>query len=178
MIKPLASNMGADALRAATGRDHDGWREVLRAAGALDWDHARIARHLVDAHGVDGWWAQSITVDFEQACQGRLPGQRADGTFAVSKTMTIPGERLIALDAVVQLVVGRHGEPHGQNLAASQPVMRWRLPDGTRLQAAAQQPNKSGTPIGLTWERLADPEALARAQAELVEMLEAARSAQ
>ena len=74
----------------------------------------------------------------------------ADGTFAVSKTMTIPGERLIALDAVVQLVVGGHGEPHGQNLAASQPVVRWRLPDGTRLQAAAQQPNKSGTPIGLT----------------------------
>ena len=47
-----------------------------------------------------------------------------------------------------------------------------------KAQAAAQQPNKSGTPIGLTWERLADPEALARAQAELVEMLEAARSAQ
>lgn len=40
---------------------------MLDAAGARDWPHKQIAEHLVAAHGVDGWWAQSITVGYEQA---------------------------------------------------------------------------------------------------------------
>lgn len=156
MAKPLEQNMGADAMRAATGRDHEQWRDRLKDAGALEWDHARIARHLVDAEGVDPWWAQGITVDFEQACKGRLPGQRADGTFSVSRTRTLPGERLDALAALAEVVTARFGEPHGQNLQASQPNVRWRPADGTRLAAAAGAPNKSGTPVNLTWEKLPD----------------------
>lgn len=103
--------MGADALRAATGRDHEGWRTVLAEAGALDWSHAETARWLVDTQGVSGWWAQGITVDFEQARKGRLPGQKSDGTFATSVTRTIPGERLEALAAVKESVQAVHERP-------------------------------------------------------------------
>lgn len=156
MPKPLEQNMGADAMRAATGRTHVEWRALLTDAGALAWTHAQTARHLTDALGVDPWWAQGITVDFEQACKGRLPGQRADGTFAVSRTVTVPGDRLDALARVESVVTDAHDVPHGRNLAASMPVVRWRLADGTRLQAAAQPPNKSGTPVNLTWEKLPD----------------------
>ncbi|CAG7845099.1 hypothetical protein USB125703_01356 [Pseudoclavibacter triregionum] len=175
MVKPLEQNMGADALWAATGRDHEAWRELLDAAGARDWTHAATARYLVEQHGVSGWWAQGITVDYEQARKGRLPGQQADGTFAVSLTRTIAGERLEALAAVERVVAVAHGEPHGRNLGASMPVVRWRLDDGRRLAAAAQPPNKSGTPVNLTMEQLPTAESVEPVKAELLALLAAAQ---
>lgn len=163
--------MGAQALQAATGRDHAGWRTLLTDAGALEWSHAQTARWLVEIQGVDGWWAQGITVDFEQACKGRLPGQKGDGTFSASATRTIPLPRLEALSAVAALVTERFGERYAENLAASMPVIRWRLLDGTRLAAAAQPEARSGTPVNLTLDKLASPEALAAAKADLVDLL-------
>lgn len=175
MARSLEQNMGPEALRNATGRDHVEWRQLLTDAGALDWDHATIAKHLVEAHGVDGWWAQGIKVDFEQACKGRLPGQRADGTFSAQKTATVPGEPLDALALVANAVSGRHGEPHGQSLGAKMPNVRWRLSDGTRLAASVQGRNKGGIPVNLTWEKLPTAEAALLAKAELEEILEEAR---
>lgn len=176
MVRRLEDTTGREAMRAATGRDHEGWRELLAAAGAMDWSHAQTARWLVEEHGVDGWWAQGITVDFEQARKGRLPGQQRKGTFTASATRTIPGERLAALASVKESVQAVHGEPSGMNLAASMPVVRWRLADGTRLAAAAGAERSTGTPVTLTHERLASSELVAPAKAHLVELLEGARS--
>lgn len=176
MVDRIEKNMGAEALRAATGRTHAEWREVLEAAGALEWSHKQTAQWLVREQGVDGWWAQGITVDFEQDRKGRLPGQQADGTFAVSKTRTIAGERLEALAAVRAAVEARHGAAHGENLAASQRVVRWRLADGRRLAAAAQQPNRSGTPVTLTIEKLPDAAAMDAAKAEIAALFAATAS--
>ncbi|MFA4841635.1 MAG: DUF4287 domain-containing protein [Agrococcus sp.] len=167
MVDRIDRNMGPEAMRAATGRTHDEWRDLLEAAGALDWTHRQIADWLVTEHGVEPWWSQGITVDFEQDRKGRLPGQQADGTFSVSRTRTVPGERLAALAAVRAETQRRFGPPHGGNLAAAQPVVRWRLGDGTRLAAAAQQPNRTGTPINLTIERLPDASAMRAAKAEI-----------
>ncbi|MDO5504580.1 MAG: hypothetical protein Q4G67_15560, partial [Actinomycetia bacterium] len=144
MVRRLEDNMGAEAMRAATGRDHEGWRDLLTEAGAMGWTHAQTARWLVEEQGVDGWWAQGITVDFEQARKGRLPGQKSDGTFATSATRTIPGERLEALASVKESVQAVHGEPSGMNLAASMPNVRWKLTDGSRLAAAAGDERASG----------------------------------
>ncbi|HET8866766.1 MAG TPA: hypothetical protein VFM87_00415 [Agrococcus sp.] len=176
MVERIEKNMGSEALRAATGRTHEQWRELLAGAGALEWPHKQIAEWLVREHGVDGWWAQGITVDFEQDRKGRLPGQQADGTFSVSTTRTIAtggglDARLAALEAVRAEIEARHGAPHGENLTASQPVVRWRLADGRRLAAAAQLPNKSGTPVNLTIEKLADASAMEAAKAEIEEIL-------
>jgi hypothetical protein len=167
MVERIERNMGSEAMRAATGRGHEEWRDLLEAAGAKEWSHRAIADWLVAEHGVEPWWSQGITVDFEQARKGRLPGQQADGTFAVSTTRTVPGERLEALATVRTAIEARHGAPHGENLAAAQPVVRWRLADGTRLAAAAQHPNRSGTPINLTIEKLADAAAMEAAKAEI-----------
>lgn len=82
----------------ATGRDWDEWCDLIDAwPGHLD-GHTAIARHLQDDHGIDGWWAQCITVGYERITGLRLPHQMADGTFSVSKTMTISldAERLRA----------------------------------------------------------------------------------
>lgn len=173
MVERIERSMGTEAMRAATGRGHEEWRELLAGAGALAWTHAQTAAWLVREQGVDPWWAQGITVDFEQARKGRLPGQQADGTFVVSKARTVPGERLEALAAVRAVVEARHGAAHGENLAAAQPVARWRLADGRRLAIAAQPPNTSGTPIGITLEKLPSADALETAKREIVAIFEA-----
>lgn len=173
MVDRIDRNMGAAAMRAATGRDHDAWRALLEAAGALEWSHRQTADWLVAEHGVDPWWAQGITVDFEQDRKGRLPGQQADGTFSVTRTRTVPGERLAALAAVRAAIEERYGPAHGENLAAAQPVVRWRLGDGTRLAAAAQQPNATGTPVSLTVQKLADASAMETARAEIAAIFDA-----
>lgn len=175
MARRLEENMGPEAMRAATGRTHEQWRELLTGAGALGWPHAEIARHLVEVHGLDGWWAQGVAVDYEQACKGRLPGERADGTFTTQKTATVAGEPLDALALVTGLVISRHGEPAGGNLDARTPSVRWRLPDGTRLTATALERNRSGVPVNLTWERLPSNAAADHVRQELEEIFDEAR---
>lgn len=89
--RPWASDpgMGDDALRAATGRGWDDWCDVVEAWPGHDAGHAAIAAHLHAAHGLDHWWAQGVTVGYELITGRRLPYQRADGTFAASRSRTV-----------------------------------------------------------------------------------------
>ncbi len=79
-------------LHEATGRTRDEWFEILDDAGARSWDHTRIARWLGGKHDVDGWWAQSVTIGYEQSRGLREAGQQRDGSFeaSVSKTIRYP----------------------------------------------------------------------------------------
>jgi len=84
------------AIRGSTGRDWSEWFATLDAWEGHQRDHRDIAAWLGREHGVDSWWAQGITVAYEQARGKRAPGQRADGTFAASasKTVAVSVERL------------------------------------------------------------------------------------
>jgi hypothetical protein len=44
----------------------------------------------MDEHGLDKWWAQTITVGYEQAWGLREPGQNPDGSH-VSASKTVSG---------------------------------------------------------------------------------------
>lgn len=89
--------MSDDKVVAATGRTWQEWFALLDAAGAVDLAHPEIARRLVTEHGVDGWWAQSVTVAYEQARGRRRKHEGPDG-FAISKSKTVaaPLARLYA----------------------------------------------------------------------------------
>lgn len=78
-----------ESVEKATGASREHWFGLLDAQGATGWPHKAIAAHLVDQHGVDGWWAQGVTVAYEQARGLRMPGQRADGTFEASVTKQV-----------------------------------------------------------------------------------------
>jgi hypothetical protein len=45
-----------------TGKSWDEWFSLLDAWDAASRPHAQIAGWLRTEHGVDGWWAQSVTV--------------------------------------------------------------------------------------------------------------------
>jgi hypothetical protein len=85
-----------DVVRRNTGRELDEWFALLDRWDAADRPHPEIARWLATEHAVPGWWAQGITVAYEQARGLRAPGQRRDGNFSVSasKTVAVPVERL------------------------------------------------------------------------------------
>jgi hypothetical protein len=85
-----------EALMKATGHGWEHWLGIVDAFGGADRQHREIARYLVEEHGVDGWWSQSITVGFERARGLRAKHERPGQGFYVSSTATInvPLERL------------------------------------------------------------------------------------
>ncbi|MFM9877222.1 MAG: hypothetical protein ACKVOG_05145 [Rhodoglobus sp.] len=109
----IAAPMQAtEAIVANTGRDWDDWVSRIDAGPGRDAGHTAIATWLRDDQGVDGWWAQAVTVGFERITGLRLPGQMPDGTFTVSRTRILPPDaadlRTLILDdtARAELVPG------------------------------------------------------------------------
>lgn len=174
MPKSIREQASSKALHEATGKTHDEWNEVLVAAGAKEWQHKKIAEHLVHEHGVDGWWAQGITVDFEQRIKGRMPGQRADGTFETAVRRTIPGGHVAALEQVAAAVAEKYGEPTAKSMTLRTPTIRFASGD-VRVLVDAQPPKPAGTSVGITVAKLASADDLAEAKSWATEVLETCR---
>ncbi|MEU4643658.1 hypothetical protein [Micromonospora sp. NPDC023814] len=83
-------------LRERTGRGWDEWFVLLDAWDATGRTHTEIARWLVTTHEVPGWWAQTLTVGYEQTRGLRAPGQRRGGGFSAtgSRTVAVPVRQL------------------------------------------------------------------------------------
>jgi hypothetical protein len=87
--------------REKTGHGLDHWFEVLDGFGAVEKGHTAAARHLHDDLGVDGWYAQGITVAYERARNVRAVNQRCDGQFEVSASKTMAGNTAAIVKALV-----------------------------------------------------------------------------
>lgn len=85
--------MSDASIRKGTGRSWDDWFRVLDAWGANSHTHTEIARHVRDDLGVDGWWAQSVTVGYEWA-RGMRARNETPGGFQVSVSRTIDAEAI------------------------------------------------------------------------------------
>jgi Domain of unknown function (DUF4287) len=85
-----------EKVEAATGHVWRDWFDLLDDWGAVDREHKEIAAWLMAEHGVPGWWAQGVTVEYEKARGLRPIGGDRDGTYNVSasKTIGVPVERL------------------------------------------------------------------------------------
>ena len=81
--------MSNDAVREKTGKTWPEWRATLDAWGAADKPHDEIARHVHEELGIDGWWAQSVTVGYERMIGRREVGQKHDGSYAASASKTV-----------------------------------------------------------------------------------------
>lgn len=96
MTKP----MNTASIEKATNKSWDQWVSELDESGARDLSHTELARKLYDQLDGSlenhGWWAQGITVAYEQHIGKRVPGQQANGLFelAVSKTVDLPPTEL------------------------------------------------------------------------------------
>lgn len=90
-VRRSTEALGDDAVAAATGQPRATWFALLDAQDATSWTHQDIAVWLAREQGVDGWWAQSLTVAYEQERGMRAPGQRSDGTYEVSPSRSVAG---------------------------------------------------------------------------------------
>ncbi len=75
-----------------TGHGLDHWFEALDRFGAVEKGHTAAARYLHEAHHVDGWYAQGITVAYERARGVRALNQRYDGEYEVSVSKVVAAD--------------------------------------------------------------------------------------
>src|SRR5688572_15096252 len=98
-LPPRAAEPGVSdaAVQRATGKSWDEWFALLDAWHGTTHNHTEIARHVAETYGIDGWWAQSVTVGYERARGMRALHERPDGfSMNASKTFSVPVERLFA----------------------------------------------------------------------------------
>ena len=92
--RPAPTSTGVPVKR-ATGRKRAEWFKLLDRFGAARREHREIADLLARKQGVPGWWAQMVTVGYEQARGLRDVYQHADGFAAnASRTYEVSVESL------------------------------------------------------------------------------------
>jgi uncharacterized protein YndB with AHSA1/START domain len=92
---PVNLGMSDEAVRRKTGKGWEEWLALIDAWGGREHNHTEIARWVNEVHGVEGWWAQGVTVGYERARGMRAVHQLVDGFSANgSKTVNVPVERL------------------------------------------------------------------------------------
>lgn len=160
--------MSDQALIEATGADWRTWLGLLDERDAAKLDHAAIARLLVAEFELDGWWAQSITIGYEQERGLREPGQRPDGTFSASASKTVP----VAIGAAFEQLADPEEQAGWlgdleltQRSAAPPKSIRFDASDGTRVQANLVAKGEAKTAVQVQVERLGSPEEVTAAKA-------------
>lgn len=98
--------MNTDSIEKATNKSWQQWVKELDAMGGRTMTHKDIARKLYDqlAGTIEnhGWWAQGITVAYEQHMGKRVPGQLVNGLFEIAVSKTLPINRTELFPKVVK----------------------------------------------------------------------------
>ena len=152
------------AVQRATGKSWDEWFALVDAWQGTTHNHTEIARHVYETYGIDGWWAQNVTVGYERARGMRALHERPDGFSGnASKTFPVSVERLFS--AFVEPDEREHWlEELELRNRTSQPNKSARfdvLPEDGRLAVTfvAKGPEKSSAQ--LQQDRLADADEVA-----------------
>jgi hypothetical protein len=165
---PRRQTMSDQSLIEGTGADWKSWLALLDERGAAELDHAAIARLLVHDFEIDGWWAQSITVGYEQERGMREPGQRPDGTYSAnaSKTLDVPIGTAFEQVADPEAQAGWLGDLELAQRSASPPKsVRFDASDGTRVLVNLAAKGEAKTAVQVEIAKLAAAEDIAPAKA-------------
>ncbi|GGN13305.1 hypothetical protein FHR83_003714 [Actinoplanes campanulatus] len=171
----MATNARIKPIETATSRRWDDWLTFLAGIGAADLDHRAIAARVheeLDATGIDspGWWAQSVTVAYEQHIGRRLPGQRSDGTFEVSVSRSTRLGMAALMDAWTGFAAA---DPHTAGLLAAPPRVSgterritWRVKTlhGTAIVVTSEPKTNGTASLVATETGLPSPESAAEAR--------------
>jgi hypothetical protein len=112
-------SMSDEAVQAGTGRNWTAWFTALDRYGARDLEHRDIAQWLRKEHALPGWWAQCVTVNYEQARGLRERYQTARG-YSVSVSKTMAASLRALYDATADAAARRQWFPKGRFEPSSQ----------------------------------------------------------
>lgn len=156
---PAETGPSDEVLAQRTGRSWQAWIAELDAWGAAEQPHAKIARWLSDAHGVDGWWAQALTVRYEKHIGRRVLGQRGD-TFAAGASRTIGASPERTFEAFFDPALRSRWLPDVElavRTSTSPKGVRFNVGDGSQRLVVTIDPKGEGrATVHVEHERLAD----------------------
>lgn len=89
---PPQQHPHAARIESGTGTSLATWVQRIDDAGGRALDHTAIARLLPQRWEISEWWAQGVTVAYEQVIGRRVVGQSCEGDFAASASRTLPGD--------------------------------------------------------------------------------------
>ena len=163
-----------DAMVRGSGSGHEAWFALLDGWAATEHSHTEIARWLQETHDVGGWWAQTITVDYERARGMRGRHEMADG-FSISVTRTIAVDAERALAAFTSPTVRHRWLPDAQmrqrpTRAALSARFDWSDPT-SRVVVTVLPKGTDKTVVAVGHERLPDAETAERLKAAWREWL-------
>ena len=155
--------IGDEAVREKTGRGWEEWFALLDEAGAAERSRTEVARSLADEHGLTGWWAQSVTVEYEHARGLRDVHERPEG-YEVGATKTIaapPGEVWRAWEDEALRERWLPGAQIAVRTATRPKTMRLDWGEGGRLAVYLDE-SGAKTRLAVQHERLPDAETAER----------------
>ncbi len=152
-----------EAVEKTTGKGWNEWFTILGQKTDGSFSHKDIAKLLMDQYQVDGWWAQSITVEYERHLGKRQVGQVKDGTFQTAVSKTLPGD----LDQVFSLWLNaaRDVKEFNSILLAGKPAIskseKWRywrvdLADGSKVTITVGKKSEEKSILTFSTEKLKD----------------------
>ena len=83
--------VSTDAVKAKTGRGWNEWLRILDQERGPTLGHTAMAELLHEKYSVPGWWAQMVTVGYEQARGLRVKHEKRGG-FEISASRTIEAD--------------------------------------------------------------------------------------
>lgn len=179
VIAVSGQRISDEALAAKTSRSWEAWFELLDTWGGTAHSHAEIARWLVEERAIDEWWAQTITVGYEQARGMRKPGQSADGTFAANASKTIGVAPNAVYDAFADASKRARWLPNAKIVptTVSPPKsFRAECDDGTRIAVWLTDKGNTRTGVSVQHEKLPDGNAAAAKKAYWRDRLDALKA--
>lgn len=173
----MTKAQGVGPYEKVTNREWPEWVALIDGMGGRELSHPDIVplvqkelAHLeLKNHS---WWAQGLTIAYEQHIGRRIPGQQGDGTFAASASKTVPGSMDEALAAWTALVDAR-AEFNGLEIteqpttSATEKWRYWRcvLEDDSRVNATVNESAPGKARVAVQHSRLPSPEAVAESKA-------------
>jgi hypothetical protein len=163
-----ALSMSDEAIRRRTGRGWEEWFDLLDGWGAAQRPRSDAVRWVGEEHGVEGWGAQAVTINYERARGLRAVGEHPDG-FAItaSKTVAVPVDRLYEAFVDESLRARWLPEDELRERTASRPKSaRFDWGDGeTRVHVGFTAKGEAKSAVALQHERLPDAEEAERMKA-------------
>ncbi len=145
------------AVLTKTGKSWVQWFAQLDRAGALEWEHKTIARHLADSYPLGSWWSQTIAVAYEQARGLRDKHQQKDG-FQIQRerTVAVPVEK--AWDALKSLKWLPEAKKSyiRRTREDNRLLLRLNWPDGTEVLVGVIPKGEGKSSVGVQQSKLPD----------------------
>ncbi|MGP9538707.1 hypothetical protein ACT3SP_11895 [Brachybacterium sp. AOP43-C2-M15] len=144
----------AARIESETGTPLATWTERIDEAGGRDLDHAAIARMLPERWTIGEWWAQGVTVAYEQVIGRRVVGQSCEGDFSASASRTVPGDMGAVRDRWDAFMTDVRREELGLEDPSLSDTASWRYwraaaSDGTRVSVNVTAKDEARSTLGI-----------------------------